>query len=372
MPFSLSILGKKQIILITPMKIAYYITSHGFGHGIRSCAIANNLSLQTGVVFRTALPKPFFEEETTRPFSYDPASFDCGCVQTDGVTVDIEKTLDAYRSLAEKNAGLLSREVAWCESMGIDGIVSDIVPFAFEVASAAGIPSVAVTNFTWYDIYREYCVAFPGFMPMLEKIKADYASAGLLLALQPHLPMDYFPRSKRVAPVGRIGADIRKNLRAFYGLAADKHIGLIYTGTFGMDSIPWKNLERFAGWEFLGLYPLPGAPGNYHVTKKNDFRYQDIIASADCVISKVGYGVCAECMLNGIPLIYLPRMEFAEYPVLEAAIVSWGGGHRLSGGEYCSLAWDGALGAMLSGPRPRPCPSGGALDCAREIESFIK
>jgi hypothetical protein len=357
------------------MKIAYYITSHGFGHGIRACAICNSLSPETEVVFRTALPGSFLEEEVKRPFEYAPKSFDCGCVQLDGVTVDIERTIESYRIMADRNAAALSEEIKWCHRRHIDGIVSDIVPFAFDVADGAGFPSIAVTNFTWHDIYREYCGAFPAFLPAVEKMKEQYGTADLLLELSPALPMEYFRKRKSIAPVGRAGSDIRGQFLKTYGIPASKSIGLIYTGIYGMHSVSWTRLERFIDWEFFGLYPLPGSPANYHIVKKKDFRYQDIIASIDCVISKIGYGVYAECVINGAPLIYLPREGFAEYPVLEAAIIGWGGGHRLSQKDFENVAWDAALRQVLSGirpRRPRPQPSDGARTCAREIEKLFQ
>jgi len=297
-----------------------------------------------------------------------PESFDCGCVQTDGVTVDIEKTVAAYTTIAVKNSQKLATEVRWCKENGINGIVSDIAPFAFEVARYADIPSIAVTNFTWFDIYSEYCAAFPDFKPYIENIKRQYGLADLLLELAPPCSMEYFKTRKPIPPVGRVGKNIREAITESMGISPEKHLGLIYTGTFGMDSIPWKNLEQFTEWEFLGIYALPGAPKNYHCVSKREFRYQDVIASADVVVAKVGYGVYAECFLNGAALIYLPREGFAEYPVLEGAVREWGWGHGLSREDFYGLQWAGALSAVVSKKRPQPRLSQGAFLCAMEIE----
>lgn len=352
------------------MKLLYYITSHGYGHAARTATICNLLSPDTEILFRTTVPPEFFAEEIRRPFAHAPAEFDCGCRQTDGVTVDVEETLGAYRSIADRNAGLLDTEAAWCVKNGVSVIASDIVPFAFEVARAAGIPSVAATNFTWYSIYEDYAAGRPGFAPYLDKIREQYALADLLLALFPACPMPYFPAALNVGPVGRVGTDIRRRLREENGIAFDKRLGLIYTGNFGMDGAAWKDLERLGDWEFFGLYPLPGAPKNYHRIEKNLFRYQDCIASADVMISKLGYGTCAECLLNGLPIVYLPRDGFAEFPVLHAALSDWGYGYLLSKENFYSLAWSDALDVVQRRGKPAPLPSGAALTCAREIEKL--
>jgi hypothetical protein len=354
------------------MKIAYYITSHGYGHALRSSVICNKFSPDVEVIFRTKVPEAFFRQEVVRPFSYAPAEFDCGCVQTDGVTVDVGRTVATYCERADKNAKILPDEVQWCRENNIDGIVGDITPFAFEIAHVAGIPSVAVTNFTWWDIYEEYCAAFPNFTPYVEKIRRQYGLSDMLLALMAPLPMKYFKKRKPITPVGRVGKNIRGRIVSEYSVGKSKRLALVYTGNFGMNAIDWKKLERFKDWEFLGLYPLPGAPSNYHVVSKPAFRYQDCIASVDLMVSKIGYGVYAECLLNGTPLLYLPREGFAEYPVLDRSIVGWGGGLCLSKDDFYGLDWALALHKISSLNRPSPVESNGAEVCAREIEQIVR
>lgn len=353
------------------MKIAYYITSHGHGHALRSSVICNKLSRDIELVFRTLVPEEFFRQEMLRPFSYAPAEFDCGCIQTDGVTVDIKRTVEAYCNRADKNDMVLSDEVQWCVENKIDGIVGDIVPFAFEVAHGAGIPSIAATNFTWWDIYKEYCSVFPHFAPYVEKIRRQYTFADILLELMAATEMGYFKKKIHVNPVGRVGHSIRDRIVSEYSLAKSKRLALIYTGNFGMDTIQWKKMEQFTEWEFLGLYPLLGNPSNYHIISGKAFRYQDCIASVDCMISKIGYGVYAECVLNGTPILYLPREGFAEYPALHRAIVKWGGGHCLLKNDFYELSWGSALGKISQSARPLPVRSDGAEFCAREIEKIV-
>jgi L-arabinokinase len=354
------------------MKLLYYITSHGYGHASRAIAICNLLSPETSVVFRTTVPKKIFDEEVKRPFSLEPAEFDCGCFQTDGVTVDVKKTLDAYRAMADRNGGLLDKEANWCRENGVGVIASDIVPFAFEVAKQAGIPSVAATNFTWYSIYEGYSADYPEFSTYLEKIRRQYAMADLLLAMFPANEMPYFEKRVDTGPVGRAGADVRRRLIMENGTQPHKKIGMIYTGNFGMDAVSWKNIEKFGDWEFFGLYPLPGSPRNYHLIAKESFRYQDCIASADAMISKLGYGTCAECFINGLPIVYLPREHFAEFPVLHKAVSEWGHGYLLSKADYCSINWGSALRLIEKREKPAAMLSGGALRCAREIEKLNK
>lgn len=354
------------------MNILYYLTAHGYGHAVRSCAICHEFSREVQVTFRTLIPRKFFEEEIRRPFGYFPGQFDCGCIQRDSITVNKEETLKTYMKLAVKNEAGLNDEVKWCLDQNVDGIVSDITPFAFEVAKKASLPSIAVTNFTWYDIYEPYAKDYPAFHPSLHKIREQYQMADLLLELIPANGMPYFRNRLRVPLVGRTGQGVRDRLKNKLGLAREKQIGLIYVGEFGMGNIPWRNLERFKDWDFIGISPLPGKPANYHRVNKEDFLYQDLVASAEVMISKIGYGVFSECQLNGTPLIYLSREDFAEYPVLEKAIIAWGHGFCLSREDYFSLNWEKALAEVLERQRPKPQPSDGPRICAREIEKVVR
>jgi len=354
------------------MKILYYLTAHGYGHAVRSVTLCNELSADVRLVFRTTLPSNFFHEEVKRPFDLFPAQFDCGCIQKDSVTVDKKETLQAYLRLAEQNAVHLEEEVQFCREQGIDGIVSDITPFAFEVARKAGLPSVAVSNFSWYDIYQPYAREYPSFEPHLQKIREQYRMAGLLLELTPSTGMPCFRNRLKVPLVAKPGRNIGDRLKGHLGLGKNQRIALIYVGEFGVESMRWKDLERFRDWDFIGIYPLPGASANYHRIDKKDFPYEDLVASAEVMITKIGYGVTSQSLINGTPLIYLPRQDFAEFPVLEEAIMEWGHGYRLSPEDYCALRWGRALVEVVKRGRPKPVVSDGARVCAREIENWIR
>jgi L-arabinokinase len=352
------------------MHIAYYITGHGYGHGVRSCAIANNLSSDVRITFITSLPRSFFEEEIKRPFDYRCEQLDCGCVQLNGVTVDKKATALKYSAIAAKNRVRLSDHVSFCRAQKIDCIIGDMTPFAFDVAGTARIPSVAVGNFSWIDIYEPYAADVPEFNQILDEIRSQYSNANLLLALSPACELDGFGKRRNIPVTGRSGVSKKKEFCDLFNIDPLKSIGLIYIGEYGLDTANWQKLEKFTDWEFAGIYGIPNAPKNYHTVKKEHFRYEDLVATADCIISKLGYGVCCEGMINGVPVIFLPREDFAEYPVLEKAMLDWGHGYRLSAADFLDCKWEKELSAVRESPRPSLIENCGASMCAKEIEDF--
>jgi len=358
--------------IFSNMTIIYYVTNHGFGHGVRTAAICNELPASAKVVIRTQLPESFFREEIHREFVYAPAAFDCGCIQSDSLHTDIPATLEAYRAIEEKNRRLLDSEAQWCRSQGASVIVSDIVPFAFDVATRCSLPSIAVTNFTWYDIYKPYCRQAPEFRFICDRIKAQYSAATFLLALEPALPMSYFPARQEIAPIARTGKDRRSEIVSHFRINPKKHIAIIYFGLLGIEGLAWNNLVSLSGWEFFGICPVSDPPPNYHLISKEVFPYQDFAASSDCMVCKLGYSTVAEAMLNGVPVIYLPRYDFAEFEALESAVRIWGGGTCLPPQEFGNAAWAPALEAAIRQPLPRKIESDGARRSADIIAHLGK
>jgi L-arabinokinase len=89
------------------------------------------------------------------------------------------------------------------------------------------------------------------------------------------------------------------------------------------------------------------------------------------MIAKLGYGSVSECMLNGKPIIYLPRTFFAEYPILEAAVTQWGGGIKIKTEEFYKLHWDNAL-EIAENLTLKPVTSDGVEQVVKIIESTFR
>ena len=46
------------------------------------------------------------------------------------------------------------------------------------------------------------------------------------------------------------------------------------------------------------------------------FRYEDLVAAADVVVTKPGFGIIAECIAARTPMLYTSRGDFREYDLL--------------------------------------------------------
>lgn len=304
--------------------ILFYISGHGYGHAVRDSFLINKIPETYNVLIITPIPQSLFEEEIERQFEWRYGQFDLGCVQRDALTVDVQATIREYTAISERNESTLSDELALVETMRPVALVSDIVPFVSEIAVRLQIPSFAISNFSWYETYEQY---FGAGHPVLQQMYEQYRRFDYWIRLTPGtiLPKSFTGRETLTdVALLRKGEQNRSAICNYYGLEESKKVVLLYTGTYGLDRVEWKKLEQFPEVEFVGYYPLPVPVENFTLVKKDLFTLQDFSASADLIISKLGYGTVTESLSSGTPLLYVPRENFIEYPALKSDLESLG------------------------------------------------
>lgn len=284
----------------------------------------------------TALPEAFFREELHRPFRVIPCEIDCGCLQTDTVEVDVEGTLARYLEIESGRREIIARYAPMLRDSGADLAVADAPPLALAIAKAAGTPAWCICNFTWLDIYAPYVAKHPRYLDMFRRMRADYALAERHIRIFPHMgnPLHGATtdswRIEEAGMVCRPGRPRREEFAKRFGLDPEKKWCLIYVGSFGLDGVDWRRLAHYPDWEFLGLYPLHGAPASYRYLKKDlSFRYADLNASCDLVLGKLGYGLVAECLAQAKPVLFLGRRDFDEFAMLKHVLEERGLGREI-------------------------------------------
>ena len=352
--------------------LCYYITGHGFGHAVRTTQILKALPPELPLLIKTTAPERLFREELPgRAFEYVAAEYDCGCLQSDSVSVLRRETLTRYAEIARRNHERLPDEIAFLQKCGVKCVASDIPAFPLWAAREAGIPSVAVGNFTWHDIYSEYAETAED-AALLAKMAGEYASATAALVTPLSLPTmpRLFPHVESVPLVARRGQPIRDALRSALGIAPAKKLTLLYLGGWGLE-IDWKAVERLTDWIFLLDRPAPQSAANVRIFDPSVWRYADVAASADAVVSKAGYGTVTECIANSVPLVYLPRFGFAEHDALVLGMNEWGGGIEISETAFHAGDWQEALQSALSAcPNPNAFATNGAEVIAQKLKDY--
>jgi len=355
--------------------VAAYITGHGFGHATRTAAVLGALARRVpglGITLISTAPEWLLRQNLDGPFALRSRSLDAGVIQADSIHLNAKATLEAYGTLLDRQTVLVEDEAARLRRANVDLVVADIPPAAFPIARRAGVPGVGLSNFSWDWIYAAYVREFPGYASVIEAIRAAYGQADLFLRLPFHGPCDAFPAIRDIPMVARRACHSREQVRRQLGLSGTRPVILLSFGGFEIRGIDFGRVERLEDFQFLMTQPLPRPVRNVRAVSMDGLRYEDIVAAADAVITKPGYGIVSECLVNRVPVLYTPRGMFAEYDRLVEGLERFGvcrciGNHDLLAGN-----WGEPLAALLAQPRVWPdVPANGAEAAAGILQTLL-
>lgn len=357
--------------------IAYYITAHGYGHGVRSCDILSALHRAAPdqvIHVISDLPVDFLRSRLDLPLdAYRAGSFDVGMVQLDSIRVDVEQTLHRVIAVLDQRPARIAAERDFLRARNVGLVVCDIPAMPIEAAKAEGIPALAVGNFAWDWIYEEFIPRDERWQSAVEAFRAAYAQVDLLLRLPFSEPMAAFPRQEHLPLVARPGRPRRAELALAYGIDPGKTWVLLSFTTLDWDADVIHRLERDTDHVFLTVLPLGWSGRNFYGIDRHHIPFSDVIATADLVVSKPGYGILSECVVNDKPLVYAERTDFREYPILEAALHQ----HLRHVHIPAEALYRGDLAPYLAAavrapPAKQPLSAGGDEQAARRMLMFVR
>lgn len=304
--------------------IAYYVSAHGYGHGVRSCDIIralNRLYPRLHVDVISSLPPGFlFNRISSTQNSIRPSSFDVGMVQKDSIQVDVPATLNRLERLYDCGDDLIAQEVEYLKDRNVALTVVDIPAIPLEAAAVAGIPRMAVGNFGWDWIYSDFIAQDDRWKRIVDRIQKSYIKTDLLLRLPFSEAMNAFPEIEDIPLVASPGTSRRDEMAGLLSCDAGKKWILVSFTSLNWNEEALDRVECIKDYEFISVDPLTWKSGNIHTVNREDVSFSDIVASVDAVLSKPGFGILSDCVVNRKPLIYADRSDFAEYLILESAI----------------------------------------------------
>ncbi len=298
--------------------LAVYITSHGFGHATRVAAVLKALRARlphVRLLLRTTAPRSVFEGYLGGAFEYEPVALDCGVGELDILRSDIAWTRRAWREFLPHEEELAGREAEFLRREGVGAVYFDLPPLAAEVAARAGIPSAGVSNFSWDYIFADFARHDPFFGELAEHFARQYEMTTVALELPLGHALTAFPRRRPIPLVANRSHADRAEIRRQLGLRPGQRAVLVALRQARLPGLDATSLPE--GTQLLGFGEFEG-PGVLQLPPQFMGRFTDLLAASDAVLSKPGYGVASECIANQVPLLHLPRMDFAETaPLLE-------------------------------------------------------
>jgi hypothetical protein len=344
--------------------IVFYISGHGFGHASRDIEVIHALLAvrpDSRIVVRTGAQQWLFAL-TAPQVELQPCEVDTGIIQIDSIRQDEERTASEAARFYKGFDRRVAEEAHVLRQLAADLVVGDIPPLAFAAAASAGIPSVALGNFTWDWIYSAY-PSFTRLAPdVLSIVRRAYTYATVALRLPFHGGFEPMTAVIRDVPlVARRSVRQRSEIRRVLGCPADTPIVLLSFGAYGVD-LPMGAVSQSNRFRVISAVREP-PPG---------LRYEDLVAASDVVISKPGYGIVSECIANGAALLYTSRGRFAEYDTFVAEMPHFLRCRHITHDDLLAGRWADAIDALLSQPAPaeRPRVDGAGVVAAEIVNTL--
>ena len=347
------------------MTIVFYISGHGLGHASREIEVINSVSVRrpdARIVIRTSAPRWFFENAARGPIELQEVEVDTGVVQVDSLTLDENETaLRAARFYATFEARV-EAEAAVLAELEASVVVGDVPPLAFAAAARTCVSSVALANFTWDWIYGDY-PRFERLAPgVIGVIRGAYARTTRALRLPLHGGFEPMAAVTEDIPlVARRSTHGRETVRHALDIDDDAVVVLASFGGYGLP-LPYREIARASRFTLVVTDHETGpedidasGPLCRYAIKElaaRDLHYPDLVAAADVVVSKPGYGIVSECIVNGAALLYTARGRFIEHDMLVAEMPRVLRCRYVPREDLLTGPWDDAVDALLRQPPP--------------------
>jgi hypothetical protein len=291
-------------------KLAFYISGFGFGHLTRSIALVQELLRQRRDIHITVkchaqhmtLVLASFREQVE---AVTVLPFDLGfqiCFDAQAARVDYQATLESVRSWLEKLEFGAETEAAACRGAGYSLVLSDIVPEAFVVANKLTIPSIGISNFTWYELCREYVGA-----EWVAGLKIMYQMASTFFEY-PLSTVAEIPIANK-QPVGLLSrprdqSRIRE-LRAKYKRPGRLLLFLSIGGALSLQNLSLSPERDYLYTRGIDLV----AAENATPIPEDTLDTQNYLAACDAVVTKCGWSTVAEALIARKPLYLLTSRD---------------------------------------------------------------
>lgn len=365
--------------------IVFYISGHGFGHASRTIEVINAILAmrpETRIGVRTAAPRWLFDLTVKGKVSFSTLETDTGVVQTDALTLD---EADSIRRASAFHSDLVTRaasETRVLRELGAGLIVGDIPPLAFAVGASAGIPSIAIGNFTWDWIYADYprVRLAPSLLPT---VRGAYAKAAMALRLPMSGGFESFSNVKDIPFIARHATRTREDVCKLLKIPADKPIVLASFGGYGLPGLETDALAKFKRHTVVTTAQVPlsrarkEAPtterkGSYISINEEAMydagvRYEDLVAAAEVVVTKPGYGIISECIANDSAILYTSRGHFPEYDVLVEEMPKYLRSAFIAPDDVLAGKWESAVDKLRALPKLKKKPETNGAEVAADI-----
>lgn len=327
------------------------ISSHGLGHLAQTGPILNALRLRQPTLrltLRSGLSRQRLASRIDGDFEHLHEASDFGFVMKNALDIDLPASATRYQACHAEWPARVHQEAALLAALAPDLVLANVAYLPLAGAANAGIPAVALCSLNWADMVLHYFRHETWLAPVHKQMLSAYRSAVRFLRTTPGMPMFDLANVLSIGPIASPPQLGRAEVARRLGLPMDRRWVLVALGGFDFP-LPVGDWPRRQ--DVLWLRPEEFADGNV--------PFNDLLASADAIVTKPGYGSFTEAAVHGVPLLYLRRPDWPEEPCL----IDWLTHHARAGEISRAQARLGDLLPALDTlwakrVPPRPAPTG--------------
>jgi hypothetical protein len=358
------------------------LTSHGFGHATRLLAWARELAAirpELQLIVSTLIEESRVARELHGvPFEWRPVGYEPGAMQKNCFEVDLEATRGAYRRFVSERPHRLGAELEFLRDRRIDAVIADAPALAIRAAGDLGIPGIVVSSFTW-DWILEEMVAGTSESWIPEALREDYRVSTRHLLLPLGARESPCPVLESAPLIARRATRSRAEVLARLGITAlAEKLRLVLVCPGGWSASDWPTIE-VRGCEsflliFIGDLPIRTRGPHLHLPHwlPEGVEMPDLIAAADVVLTKPGYGIASECILARTALCGVERRDFREALLLVEDLRAAGPFSEISVKDFFAGRWEDPLLAAATSTVPwAEVADDGARRVAARIDELL-
>lgn len=328
------------------------ISSHGFGHLAQAAPVLNALRgsrPDLRLTVRSGLPRERLALRITGDFEHIHATSDFGFVMDNALDIDLAASASRYRDFHADWPGRVAAEARFLAGLAPDLVFTDVAYLPLSGAAAAGIPAASMCSLNWADLADHFFRGEDWLGQVHGEILAAYRNAAVFLRTTPGMPMLDLPNVVNIGPVATPAVMTRSEVARRLHLPKARRWVLVALGGFDFP-LPVDQWPQPPGMRWISPH---------QALAHNLGFFNDLLAAADAVITKPGYGTFVEAASHGVPVVYLRRPDWPE----QEPLIDWLRAHDRCAEISREQAMKGdllpTLEALWALPAPRrPTPVG--------------
>ncbi|MBF0267171.1 MAG: hypothetical protein HQL44_01130 [Alphaproteobacteria bacterium] len=272
------------------------------------------------LILYSNLPKRLLKSRLDFDFEYLDGIDDFGLVMNSATSVDCDATAQAYNLRHLEWRQRQEDEAARLKSIRPDLVIANIPYLTLAAAKHLAVPAIALSSLNWYDLYQAYLGGRPEAPGILERILASHAAAPMFLKLTPCLPMTALADVSELVELGpsaRIGVKDPAGLRKGLEIPIGHKVGVVAYGGIAT-RLPIEDWPVIEGWTWLIPEGWNQRRADFRSFETSGMAFPDLLASADLIVTKPGYGTYTEAACNGVAVLAQDRPDWPETPYFDA------------------------------------------------------